>query len=110
MLGTQIRMVREGGLQLVDRLGGDAGGENLEEPFESVVEALEPADALLDAEARPGGFGVGTQPGEGREVLVGLVGFGGEHGFVCDRLRALGCTDMISVEALIGGTPCLWPK
>ena len=36
-------MVREAGLQFVDRLGGDAGGEDLVQPLEAVVEPLEPA-------------------------------------------------------------------
>ena len=80
VLGAQVGVVREAGLQLVDRLGGDAGGEDLVQPLEGVVEPLEPADALLDAEARLGRLGERGEAGERRQVLVGLVGGGRDHG------------------------------
>ena len=47
VLGTQIRMMRKGCLQLVDRLRGDAGREYLVQPQEGIVVALEPGDARL---------------------------------------------------------------
>jgi hypothetical protein len=52
MLCTQIGVVRERRLQLVDRLRRDAGGQDLVQTLEGVVEALQPADALLDAQPR----------------------------------------------------------
>ena len=48
MLGAEIGVMREAGLQLVDRLGGDPGREDLVQPHEGVMIALEPGDARLD--------------------------------------------------------------
>src|SRR5262245_48606509 len=79
MLGAQIGVMREPGLELVDWLGGDSGGKDLEEPLEGVVEALQSPDALLYAEPGLGGRGMSRDAGERREVLVGLVGGGGDH-------------------------------
>ena len=52
MFCTQIGMVGEAGLQFVDGFGGNAGGQDLVQPLEGVMEPLQPADALFDAEAR----------------------------------------------------------
>ena len=57
VLRAKISMMREPGLELVDRLGGNARGENLMEPRKGIVITLEPGHALLDSESGPRSFG-----------------------------------------------------
>ena len=64
VLGAEIRVMAEGRLQLVERFGRDARVEDAVQPLERVVEPLQPADALVDREAGPGGLLDGAQPGE----------------------------------------------
>src|SRR5262249_31599974 len=73
VLGAQVRMVREAALQFVDRLRGDAGRQGLSQPLEAVVYSLQPADALFHREAGLRGLLDGAEPGELRQVLVGVV-------------------------------------
>ena len=51
VLGAKVGVVREGGLEFVDRLGGDPRGEDLVQPFEGVMIAFESGDAGLDPKA-----------------------------------------------------------
>ena len=83
VLGAKIRVVREAGLEFVNRLRGDAGGQDLVQADEGVMVALEARDARLDAQAGFGGRGDGGQARERRQPAVGLVagdGFGSVHG------------------------------
>src|SRR5271169_5287797 len=52
VLGAEIRMVRKAALEFVNRLGGDAGGEDFVQALEGIVEALEARNALLDGKIR----------------------------------------------------------
>ena len=74
VLGAEVGVVRERGLQLVDRLGGDPGREDLVEPQEGVMQPLQPAHARLDAQARPRRLGDGGQAGQGRQAAIGPIG------------------------------------
>ncbi len=48
MFGTEMGVETEGHLQFVDGLGSDARGENLVQPFETIMITFEPANAFLD--------------------------------------------------------------
>ena len=78
VLGAEVGVVREAGLQLVDRLGGDAGGEDLVQPLEGVVIPLQPRDARLDRQAGPGRLLDRGQARQGRQAAVRLIGLGHE--------------------------------
>jgi hypothetical protein len=77
VLGAAVGVEREGHLQLVDRLGGEARNEDFVEAFEGVVEALEPAHTLFDREARTPGL---IECGETRERGQTVEGLVGAHG------------------------------
>jgi hypothetical protein len=86
VLGAKVGVVRECGLQLVDRLGGDPGREDLVEPLEGVVIPLQTRDTRLDREAGPGRLLDRGQARQGREPAVGLIGLGHEvHPRVVER-------------------------
>ena len=70
MLGTEIGVVREGCFQLIDRLGGDPGVEDLVETLERIMIALQAADARLDAESRPRGVFESRQARERRKTTI----------------------------------------
>ena len=74
VLGAEMGVEAEGHFEFVNRLGGEAGGEDVVEAFEGVVMALEAGDALLDGEAGFHGVGEGAEAGERREVAIGWAG------------------------------------
>src|SRR5262245_33562572 len=63
----------EGGLQFVDRLAGDPGGQHAVEADEGVVEALQPPHALLDAQARLQRLLHRAEPRQRRQVPIRLM-------------------------------------
>ena len=68
VLGAEIRVVAEGRLQLVERLGGDARVEDAVQAPERVMEALEAAHAFVDGKARAHGLIDCAETGERRDV------------------------------------------
>ena len=48
VFGAEMRVEAEAHLEFIDRLGGDARGENLVQALERVMVTLEPADAFFD--------------------------------------------------------------
>ena len=77
MFGAVMSMETEGALEFVNRLGSEAGGEDLGETLEDVVIALEAGDALLDGKPGLHGLLEGAKARKRRKVLVGRVFHGG---------------------------------
>src|SRR5687768_1941109 len=73
MLGAKICMMAKRGLQLVDRLGGNPGREDLVQPSEAIMKPLQPANALLDRHSNALRLFHRAQPGQGREISISLV-------------------------------------
>src|SRR5262245_46449914 len=81
-------MMRKSRLELVNRLGGDACGQDFMQPQEGVMIALEPGYAGLDRQARLGGLGNGCQARQGRQAAIGLiihVSFGAHSASILSR-------------------------
>ena len=68
VLGAEIRVVAEGRLQLVERLGGDARVEDAVQPLERVMEAFEATHAFVDRKAWTHRLVDGAETGERRDV------------------------------------------
>ena len=78
MLRAVIGVETVGHFEFVDRLGGDPIIENLVEPLEDVMIALEASDAFLDGKAGLHRVVHRADPGEARQVLVGAIGVHGQ--------------------------------
>ena len=65
VFGAEMRVEAEAHLEFIERLGGDARGEDLVQALEGVMVTLEPADAFLDREAGLRGLVHRTNSGQG---------------------------------------------
>ena len=63
----------ESHLQFIDGLGRDAGGKDLEQPFEGIMIALQPADAFFDRQAGLHGVLYRANAGQCGQIAVRLV-------------------------------------
>ena len=77
VLGAEVRVQAETHFQLVNRLGGDARGEDLVQPFEGIVVALEAAHTFFNGQAGVHRLGHEAKSGELRQVSVGGGAFHG---------------------------------
>lgn len=86
MLGAVMRVETERHLQLIDWLCRNAIVEDLVEPLEEIMGALESRDAGLDGKAGLHGGFHRAEAGEAGKILVGTVRVHGRSLFV-NRLR-----------------------
>ena len=80
VLRAVVGVEAEAHLELVGRLRREALDQDLVEPPQGPVVALEPLHALVDRESDPGRLGDGADPGDRGQVAVGAVVFEGRHG------------------------------
>jgi hypothetical protein len=70
VFGAEMRVEAKTHLEFVERLGGDARGEDLVQAFERVMVTLEPADAFFNRETGLRGLVQRTNPGQGGQMAV----------------------------------------
>ena len=80
VLRAKVGLVGEAGLELIDRLGGDARGQDFVQAHERVMVALEPAHAGRHAQAGLRRLADARQPRQGRQAAIGVVIVDTHHG------------------------------